>query len=163
LPDIVPGRVQLGRNTQRSGVSPSTSTLCVLPLTLMVKATVFSRLLATPISAAVEHANDFTRSRTVDLAFGGDVDDSLSKSLRGFLRQIMPDAAGDIAVRILAGEFRRVGAGVRMRRAVGVTFQRNRRCGDNRAGGKALFQIVEFGLAFGEAQAPSIIVDHDVD
>ena len=32
----------------------------------------------------------------------GDVDDSLGKGLRGFLRQIVPDAAGDGPVRIFA-------------------------------------------------------------
>ena len=34
------------RNTQRSGVSPSTSTLCVLPLTLIVKDMAFSEALS---------------------------------------------------------------------------------------------------------------------
>jgi hypothetical protein len=37
-PNFVPVRPSTSRNTQRSGVSPSTSTLCVFPLTLMVKA-----------------------------------------------------------------------------------------------------------------------------
>src|SRR5215475_4088284 len=37
-PNFVPVMPSTSRNTQRSGVSPSTSTLCVLPLTLMVKA-----------------------------------------------------------------------------------------------------------------------------
>jgi hypothetical protein len=38
-PNFVPVMPSTSRNTQSSGVSPSTSTLCVLPLTLMVKAT----------------------------------------------------------------------------------------------------------------------------
>ena len=37
-PNFVPVMPSTSRNTQRSGVSPSTSTLCALPLTLMVKA-----------------------------------------------------------------------------------------------------------------------------
>src|SRR5262245_38699490 len=50
-----------------------------------------------------------------------------------------------------------------MRCAVRVTLKRNGGNGDDRAGGKACFQIVEVWLAFGEAQVPSIIVDLDVD
>src|SRR5215813_2875394 len=50
-----------------------------------------------------------------------------------------------------------------MRRPVGITFKRNGRNGDDRARGKALFQVVEFGLTFCEGQPPSIIVDDDVD
>ena len=37
-PNFVPVMPSTSRNTQRSGVSPSTSTLCLLPLTSMVKA-----------------------------------------------------------------------------------------------------------------------------
>jgi hypothetical protein len=37
-PNFVPVMPSTSRNTQSSGVSSSTSTLCVLPLTLMVKA-----------------------------------------------------------------------------------------------------------------------------
>src|SRR5262249_26503875 len=37
-PNLVPVMPSTSRNTHRSGVSPSTSTLCVLPLTLMAKA-----------------------------------------------------------------------------------------------------------------------------
>src|SRR5262245_32340472 len=40
-PNFVPVMPSTSRSTQRSGVSPSTSTLCVLPLTLMVKAIAF--------------------------------------------------------------------------------------------------------------------------
>ena len=37
-PNFVPVIPSTSRNTHSSGVSPSTSTLCVFPLTLMVKA-----------------------------------------------------------------------------------------------------------------------------
>src|SRR5215467_2791900 len=144
-PNLVPVMPRTSRNTQSSGVSPSTSTLWVFPLILMLKAMVFSLFAAT-------HS-----------AFGGDVDDSLGKGLGGFLRQIVPDATRDIPVRILAREFRGVNAGIWMRRSVRVTFKRNGRDGNDGAGGEAFFQVVEFGFAFGEVQAPSIIVDRDVD
>src|SRR5215831_8654162 len=41
-PNLVPVMPRTSRNTQSSGVSPSTSTLCVLPLTLMSKAMAYS-------------------------------------------------------------------------------------------------------------------------
>ena len=41
-PNFVPVMPSTSRNTQRSGVSPSTSTLCVSPLTLMAKVTASS-------------------------------------------------------------------------------------------------------------------------
>lgn len=47
-----------------------------------------------------------------------DVDDGFGKGVRRFLRQIVADAAFDGAVRILAGEFLGIGAGV-------ATFVRN--------------------------------------
>ena len=74
-------------------------------------------------------------------AFGGDVDDRLSKGLRGFLWQVVPNTARDIPVRILARKFAGIGAGIRMRRAVGVTFKRNGGHGDDRAGGKATASV----------------------
>ena len=43
-PNLVPVMPSTSRSTQSSGVSPSTSTLCVLPLTLMVKAMTSSPL-----------------------------------------------------------------------------------------------------------------------
>src|SRR6202166_2085224 len=48
-PNFVPVMPSTSRNTQRSGVSPSTSTLCAFPLTLMVKAMASSPLLAMAI------------------------------------------------------------------------------------------------------------------
>jgi hypothetical protein len=43
-PNFVPVMPSTSRNTQSSGVSPSTSTLCVFPLILMRKAMVLSKL-----------------------------------------------------------------------------------------------------------------------
>src|SRR6202048_4409164 len=45
-PNFVPVMPSTSRNTHRSGVLPSTSTLCVLPLTLIVKAMAFSEALS---------------------------------------------------------------------------------------------------------------------
>ena len=45
------------------------------------------------------------------------VDDSLGKSLRGFLREIVSDAARNSPVLVLAGELLRIRTGMRMRRA----------------------------------------------
>ena len=56
-------------------------------------------------------------------SIGIDVNDRLGKGLRGFLRQIVPDATRDGAVRIFAREFARVGARVQMRRAIGIAFR----------------------------------------
>src|SRR6476661_2353134 len=50
------------------------------------------------------------------------IDDCLRKVARGFLRQIVADAAFDGPVRIFAGESLSVGARVQMRRAIGVAF-----------------------------------------
>jgi hypothetical protein len=61
------------------------------------------------------------------------------------------------------GELRRVGAGFRMGRAVGITFEGDRRHGDDRALGQLLFEIVVLCLALGQAEAPAVVVDHDAD
>ena len=81
----------------------------------------------------------------------------------GFLRQIVADAAGDQPVRILAGELLGIGGGVRMRRAVGVAFQRDGRHGDDRTCGEPLFQLVIPRLARRQAEPPAVVVDHDAD
>ena len=50
-----------------------------------------------------------------------------------------------------------------MRRPVGVPFQRDGGHGDDRPVGQPLFQGVVLRLAFGQAEAPAVVVDHDVD
>ena len=92
-----------------------------------------------------------------------DFDDRFGKGLRGFLRQIVPDAALDGPVRIFAGEFPGIGIGVRMRCAVGVAFKRNGGHGDARAFGKPPIQVVIFGIAFSQAEPPAIIMNYDGD
>lgn len=93
----------------------------------------------------------------------GDVEHGFGKGLRVFLRQIVPYAALDRPVLVFAGEFLRVGAWIRVGRAIGVAFKGDRRHGDDRTFGKPLFQIVVFRLAFSEPEPPAVIVDHDGD
>ena len=47
--------------------------------------------------------------------------------------------------------------------AIGITFKRNGRHRNDRAFGKALFQVVVFRLTLCQAESPAIIVDHDGD
>src|SRR5262249_27408622 len=92
-----------------------------------------------------------------------DVDDRLGEGLRGFLGQVVPDAACDGPVLVVAGELAGVGAGVRVRRAVGVAFERDGGHGDGPGGTPRRLQVVVVRLAGGQAQPPPIIVDHDGD
>ena len=85
------------------------------------------------------------RSETVD------VDDRLGESLRGFLRQVVTDAAADDPVRILARKLLAVGVGVRVWRTIGITFKRDGGYGDDRAFGKPTFQVIVFCFAFSQA------------
>jgi hypothetical protein len=78
------------------------------------------------------------------------VDDGLSEGLRSLLRQIVPDAALDDPVLIVAREFLGIGTGIRVWCTIGITFKGNGRHGDDRAFGKP-FQIVMSRLAFGQA------------
>ena len=61
--------------------------------------------------------------------------------------RIVSDAAFENPVRIFAREFLRVGTGVRMRRAVGVAFQGDRRHVDGWTFRETIFQIVINGKA----------------
>src|SRR5258707_10474493 len=70
------------------------------------------------------------------------IDDCFGKVVRGFLRQIVADAALDGPVRISAREFFGVGAGLRVWRALGVAFHRDGGHGDHRSCGKPLFEVV---------------------
>src|SRR3954467_15748408 len=93
----------------------------------------------------------------------GDIDDSFGKGLRSLLRQIVPDAALDEPVLILAREFLGVRAGLRVWCAVGITFKCDGRDRDNRECGQPRFQVVVFRLALSQAEPPTVIVNHDRD
>src|SRR5215203_2460096 len=92
-----------------------------------------------------------------------DFDDSFGKGLRGFLRQIVPNAALDVPVRIFAREFLGIRPGVRVGCTIGITFKGNGGHGDDRTFGKPLFQIVIFRFAFSQAEPPAVIMDHDAN
>ena len=93
----------------------------------------------------------------------GGLDGRFGKGLWRFLRQIMPDAAFDDPVRIFAGEFLGIGAGIGVRCTVGIAFKGDGGHSDDRHFGKPLFQIVIFRLALSQAEPPAVIVDHDAD
>src|SRR4051794_22030923 len=110
----------------------------------------------TTVSGAVEVASDMSGS-----LLGVDVDDRPGEGLRRLLRQVVADAAGDGPVRVRARELPRVGAGVRMRRAVGVAFEADRRDVDDGGLGQAALQRVVLRLAVAQADPPAVVVDHD--
>ena len=94
----------------------------------------------------------------------GGVEHSLGKRLRGFLRQIVPDAALDESGAHICPRtsWRRnwgPGCGAPLASPSSVMVGH----GDDRTCGKPLFQIVIFRLAFSQAEPPAIIVDHDGD
>ena len=69
-------------------------------------------------------------------------DDRCRKGLRGFLRQVVTDAAIQQPVRVLAGELLSIQTGIRVWRTVGVAFKRDGGHGDRRTRRKLLFRIV---------------------
>jgi hypothetical protein len=81
--------------------------------------------------------------------------------LRRFLREIVSNAALDGSMFVFAGEFLRVGTRRWVRRAIGVTFERNGRDSDDGIDGQPLFQIGILRFPLGEALAPAIVVDGD--
>src|SRR6266536_626599 len=92
-----------------------------------------------------------------------DVDDGLGKGLRGLLRQVVSNPAGDDPVLVFAGEHLGVSGGLRMGRTGGITFKSDGRDSDYRRFGKPLFQIVVFRLAVCEPKPPAIVMDNDGD
>ena len=90
------------------------------------------------------------------------VDHGLGEGLRGFLRQIVPDAALDDPVRIFAGELLAIGL---LRWGAPLASPSRVIVGTVITGafGKPRFQIVIFRLAFSEAEPPAVIMDHDGD
>src|SRR5215510_11681727 len=64
---------------------------------------------------------------------------------------------------VFAREFFGVGTGVRVWRAIGVTFKCDGGHGDDRTFGKPLFKLVILPLAFSQANSPAVIMDDDTD
>src|SRR5580658_8177486 len=101
---------------------------------------------------------DSLRSIPVDFYHG------LSKSLRSFLRQIVPCGSLHDLMGIFAREFFAIGGAVGGGcNSIGFTIQSDRRYADERTRSQLIFKTVIFGIAFGEAQTPAVIVDHDGD
>src|SRR5258706_2771132 len=88
---------------------------------------------------------------------------SVRKGSRRFLRQVMADAAANLAVLVFAGEFLCIRARIGVRRSVGVTFRGDGGHGDNRRFRQLPFQLVVLRFAFRKALAPAVIVNNDVD
>ena len=91
------------------------------------------------------------------------LEDRFGKGLRGFLRQIVPDAARDDPMRIFARELLGIRTGVRVRRPIGIPFQGNGGHSNDRSFGQPLFEIVILRLAFRQAEPPAVIMDHNAD
>src|SRR5262245_1454909 len=75
----------------------------------------------------------------------------------------MPNAAGNVSMLVLAREFLRVGARVRVRGTVRVAFHRDGGNGDDRECGETLIKLDIFRLALGEGNSPAIIMDRNGD
>jgi hypothetical protein len=67
------------------------------------------------------------------------LEDGFSEGLWNFLRQIVPDAAYDELMLVLAGEFLRLGSGVWVWGAIRITLERDGRHRDDRKLGKPVF------------------------
>jgi len=89
---------------------------------------------------APDFSNLSVNRHDVDEKSTVDIDDSVGKGLRRFLRHIVADAARDDAVRIFPG----IGTGVRVWCAIGIAFQSNSQYGDVRTYSKPLFLVVIF-------------------
>src|SRR4029453_5412910 len=90
---------------------------------------------------------------------GVDLDDGVGERLGGFLGKVVADAALDGPMRIGAGKLAGIGAGVRMRGAVGVAFEGDGGHADHRPVGELLLQLLVVGLAVGQAEPPAVVVD----
>ena len=93
-----------------------------------------------------------------------DVDHGLREGLRGFLWQIVADAAGDDAAVIFAGEFLAIGRWVRrVRRTIGVAFEGDGGHGDCGKLRELLFEFVILRFAVSKSEAKAVVVNHDGD
>ena len=61
---------------------------------------------------------------------------------RGFLWQVVPNAARDLPVLILSRELLGIGTGIRVRRAIGIPLQRDGRHRDGREPGQAVLEDI---------------------
>src|ERR1700730_12950683 len=92
-----------------------------------------------------------------------DIDYRLRESLRRFQREVVPDAARDGPMRILARELLGISAGFQVWRAIGIAFEGNRGHADDWCFGQLLFQIAVLGFTLSQPEPPPIVMDHDDD
>jgi hypothetical protein len=91
------------------------------------------------------------------------VDDGACERSGCFLRQVVVDVV-ESAVLVGAGELLAVrGTVVGWGEGVLIAVDRDGRHLDRRAGGQALLDRVETGVALGEPESPAVVVDDDVD
>src|SRR5215467_15748015 len=128
-----------------------------VPPTLAIRVAGVNAPRTAPIPAIASGTlrRDLHRSEAIDVGY------RLGEGLRGFLGQVVPDAALDRPVRVLTGKLAGVGAGVWVRRAVGVPLEGDGGHGDGRQGGEPPLQVVVLRLALGQREPPAVIVDHD--
>src|SRR3954471_20312885 len=80
-----------------------------------------------------------------------------------FLRQVVADPSIDLSMLVLADELLGIRAGLRMRRAVGIALERDRRHGDRRCIRKTTFDFAISRFALFQAEAPTVIMNDDRD
>jgi hypothetical protein len=90
-----------------------------------------------------------------------DINDGLGEGFRSLLRQIVPDAAGDVAMLVPADVLLGIDARVSMRCAVRVAFQRDCRTSDGWKCRDLLLQFIVFSLAGLQAQIPAVVGERD--
>src|SRR5215470_608484 len=110
-----------------------------------------------PASIAAGCRTRAARSESID------VDHCLRKSLRGFLRKVVPDAAADEPMLVFARELLGVGFGRWVGCAIRIALERDRGHGDDGRLGKPALEVVILRFAFGQSLPPAVIVDRDVD
>src|ERR1041384_2028127 len=103
----------------------------------------------------VIHARSF---RLITIHFN----DCVSKRLRRFLWQVVPDAAFDKSVRILAREFLCINTRIWVRCAVRVTFECDRGHTNYRTLRESSFKIVALSFTLREAEAAAVVVNHNL-
>src|SRR4051812_6383522 len=118
-PNFVPVNFKTSRSVHSSGISCGMSTLRSLPLTLSV----IIRLLPCKKTVSWTSALPSPSGRRRPI----DIDHRLGKGLRRLLREVVADATPDVAMRVLAGKLLGVRARLRVRRAVRVSLERDRR------------------------------------
>src|SRR5918995_1908562 len=94
---------------------------------------------------------------------GRDVDDGLGKVPWSFLREVVPDAAGDVPVLVLAGKPLCIGTGIGVRSAIRIALECNGRHLNGGEFGEPLFELVVLRLALSESEPPTVVMDDDAD